>query len=47
MTMSRKLAETEEHLCDKDAVDDTSSSETMITEFISNPSKERQKAASM
>ena len=41
MTMSRKLAEMEEHHCDIDTVteitvDDASSSETMITECISN-----------
>ena len=52
MMMSRKLAEVGDHHCDIDAVtemtiDDVSSNETVITDFISNPSKERQKAASM
>ena len=48
MTMSRKLAEVKEHHCDIDAVteittDDASSSKTMITDFISNPSKKSKK----
>ena len=44
--MSRKTEQVEEHHCDMDVLteitEETSSSETLVTQFGSNPSKERQ-----
>ena len=51
--MSRKTEQVEEHHCDMDVhvlteiTEETSSSETLVTQFGSNPSKERQNAASI
>ena len=43
--MSRKTEQVEEHHCDMDVLteitEETSSSETLVTQFGSNPSKER------